>query len=240
MMRALCKTGAMASCINKKVLPMKPQFPHTQPFDELPSTIPLYVHENALLPGGQLPLEIADERELKLFFHALRSGQTIGIIQPQENAKQYLYPVGCAGRIRQYRERKDGRINVMLTGVCRFRIAEDLSADYDFAMIRADWRGFEVDYVTPQVDAEASRVFMANLQAYFQSQKMQADWETLNKAHIEEVINNLILVINFSIAEKQQLLEAGTVEDRMHLFNQMLLEKTTPVWRSGTQSEVLN
>ena len=62
---------------------MKPKYPHTQPFDQLPERLPIYVWENALLPGGELPLEIADTEELALFFDALRSDQLIGLIQPQ-------------------------------------------------------------------------------------------------------------------------------------------------------------
>ena len=102
---------------------MKPKYPFIQTFDKLPEQLPIHTLENALLPGGELPLELSDPADLALFLGALKTDQLIGMVQPRRNnPEQRIYQTGCAGRIRQYRERKDGRLNIMLTGVCRYRI----------------------------------------------------------------------------------------------------------------------
>lgn len=220
---------------------MKPKFPLTQPFDQLPEKIPLYLLENALLPGGELPLEMSDPAELALFFNALRTDQLVGMIQPKANdPDNTIYKVGCAGRIRQYRERKDGRINVMLTGVCRYRILEEIPSSQGYRQVVPRWAGFEQDYETPDVAPEITTNFMTSLRDYFQRHQMQVDWNSLNKAHIEEVVNNLVLVMNFSTDIKQQLLESSTIHDRIDLFTELLQQKETPIWTENNQARRVN
>lgn len=220
---------------------MKPKYPLTQPFAQLPAGIPIHVHNNALLPGGELPLEIKDPPQMALFFDALRSDQMIGVVQPNPEAGEAgIYRVGCAGRIRQYRERKDGRINVMLTGFCRFDITAELPADRGYRRAAVDWGRFALDYQTLDVAQTLVDTVMANLRDYFQRHQMQVDWEALNKAHIEEVVNNLVLVMNFTVAEKQLLLEALTVEDRLHVFNELLTSKGSPIWTGSSPAGALN
>ena len=74
---------------------MKPKSPFTQPFEALPDELPIYPLENALLPGGQLPLELFAPEDLALFFDALKADQLIGMIQPQANNPEGdIYSIG--------------------------------------------------------------------------------------------------------------------------------------------------
>lgn len=121
---------------------MKPRSPFIQAFEALPGQLPLYSLENALLPGGELPLALSEPGELALFLTALKTDQLIGLVQPRPDNPQGTYQTGCAGRIRQYRERKDGRLNVMLTGVCRYRIAGERLQKDGYSIANVDWTGF--------------------------------------------------------------------------------------------------
>jgi len=97
---------------------MKPKSPFIQTFDKLPEKLPIYPLENALLPGGELLLELYEPDDLALFLCALKTDQLIGMVQPEHNDQEgFIYQIGCAGRIRQYRERKDSKLNIMLTGI---------------------------------------------------------------------------------------------------------------------------
>jgi len=220
---------------------MKPKYPLTQPFDKLPDELPIFPLENALLPGGELPLEITEPAQLSLFFDALKSDQLIGMIQPTgKSTDSDLYKIGCAGRIRQYRERKDGRINVMLTGVCRYKVVEELPENNGYRRITADWSDFPQDYETQDVAVTKIDQFMAKLRDYFERHRMQIDWDALNKLHIEDMVNNLVLVLNFSVSDKQLLLESPTIHDRMELFAGLLEAKSTPIWSGETQTKRVN
>lgn len=216
---------------------MKPKSPFTQTFDQLPEQLPLYTLENALLPGGELPLEISEPGALALFMKALKTDQLIGMVQPQRNNPEWnTYQTGCAGRIRQYRERKDGRLNVMLTGICRYKIIEKEPQKEGYTLARVDWRDFEHDYQTEDVESTNIESFQATLRHYFDRHNMQVDWEVLDKLPIEQVANNLILVLNLDIDSKQQLLESPTVKQRLALFSKLLENKADPILAPAAKS----
>lgn len=205
---------------------MKPRYPLIQPFDKLPEHLPIYTLENALLPGGELPLELSEPVDLALFLSALRTDQLIGMVQPRRNSPdEKVYQTGCAGRVRQYRERKDGRLNVMLTGVCRYRIVEELPQKDGYTLARVDWSGFENDYETEAVDPTVIEGFKQNLRDYFDRNRMQVDWEVLDKLPIEQLVNNLVLVLDLDIDSKQRLLESPTVSHRLELFSNLIDKK---------------
>lgn len=220
---------------------MKPRSPFIQPFDQLPEELPIYPLENALLPGGELPLEFSAPNDLLMFVDVLKTDQLIGLVQPQlHNPARDIYPVGCAGRVRQYRERKDGKLNIMLTGICRYRIIEELPMKNGYRRVRADWSEFGQDYATEEVSAGEIDFFKGSLRHYFDRHNMQVDWDALDKLPIEQVVNNLVLVLNFSIDSKQQLLEAPTVLQRMELFARLLEEKGAPIMSAPTEGRRVN
>lgn len=209
---------------------MKPKSPFTPSFDQLPAELPLHVASSALLPGGELPLELSRPAELALSLDALRNDQLIGIVQARpDSADDGIYRVGCAGRIRQYRERSEGRLNLMLSGICRFRIVDEWTTAQGFRKARVDWQDFANDFTTEDVAPSRIEAFRAQLRRYFDTHGMQVDWKVLNERHIEEVVNNLVLVINLDLDEKQRLLETPTVARRLEVFADILDRKTVPI-----------
>ena len=220
---------------------MKPKYPLIQTFERLPAQLPIYALENALLPGGELPLELAKPDDLALFLYALRTDQLIGMVQPRRgDSERKTYRIGCAGRIRQYRERKDGRLNIMLTGVCRYRIVDEARQTDGYTIATVAWDGFENDYETEDVGADAIEDFKKTLRNYFDRHNMQVDWQVLDKLPVEQLVNNLVLVINFDIASKQRLLESRTVAQRMALFSEFLVGKVDPIIASSPKSRFVN
>ena len=220
---------------------MQPKSPFIQTFDKLPAELPIYPVENALLPGGELPLELSAPDDIALFQRALRTDQLIGMVQPEyKEPEGSIYHIGCAGRIRQYRERKDGKLNIMLTGVCRYNIVEQVRQKDGYTIARVDWTGFENDYETEDVELPIIKDFKETLRIYFDRHTMQVDWKVLNKLPIEQVVNNLILVMNLDIESKQRLLESPTVTQRLGLFSKLLAEKENPILVSTLESKRVN
>lgn len=220
---------------------MKPRSPFTQPFEKLPDELPIYPLENALLPGGELPLELSEPHDLAMFLDALKTDQLIGMVQPKEKSSgSGIYQTGCAGRIRQYRERTDGRLNIMLTGLCRYRIVKELPARNGYRIARVDWSGFDNDYNTEDVDSRLVTSFKAILRQYFDRHNMQVDWKVLDKLHIEQIVNNLVLIINLDIDSKQRLLESPTVAQRLTLFSELLEGKAAPILASTAESKLVS
>lgn len=220
---------------------MKPRSPFTQPFDKLPRELPIYPLENALLPGGELPLTLVTPNDLAMFLDVLKTDQLVGMVQPLANDPAgAIYAVGCAGRIRQYRERSDGKLNIMLTGICRYRIVEELPMKNGYRRVIADWSDYPQDYEVEAVEPHKQEYFKASLRNYFDKHGMQVDWKVLDKLPIEQVVNNLVLILNLDVASKQQLLEAPTVTDRLRLFADLLDEKQAPIVATQQQSHTIN
>ena len=204
---------------------MKKHSPFTQDFEQLPDTLPVFPLTNAVvLPGGFLPLNIFEPRYLNMVQDAMESHHLIGMIQPRDDsAKPELFAVGCAARIVRYLETDDGRLEILLAGLCRFTIEEELSTTRGYRLVKPDWSNFAIDYadVGEPTDIEKTQ-FKTALRTYLEDIDMQADWKNLEKLTSEELINSLAGVLPVNAADKQLLIEADTLAHRLTAFTAIL------------------
>jgi Lon protease-like protein len=189
--------------------------------DDLPLVIPVFPLDGVLLlPGGQLPLNIFEPRYLNMFDDAMSGERIIGMVQTRpggEVERPNLAPVGCAGRVTSFAETSDGRYLVTLTGVCRFRVGEELPARAPYRQVRADFATFEGDLHegSPQAapPGDASPLLEA-LRRYLDHRGLAIDWTSAETAPSEALINSLAMALPFEPVEKQALLEAPTLVER--------------------------
>jgi len=204
---------------------MPKKSPFMQNLEQLPYTLPIFPLANAVvLPGGILPLNIFEPRYLNMLQDAMESHHLIGMIQPRDDsAKPELYQVGCAGRITRYEETYDGRLGIVLTGLIRFRIAEELSTTPGYRLIRPDWSEFSIDFdevIEPETQQKTR--FNSALKAYLDHNEMQADWKMLEKLSSEELSNSLVSILPLSNSDKQLLIETDTLANRLRAFTAIL------------------
>ncbi|MBO9558288.1 MAG: LON peptidase substrate-binding domain-containing protein [Caulobacter sp.] len=189
--------------------------------DDLPLVIPVFPLDGALLlPGGQLPLNIFEPRYLNMFDDAMSGERIIGMVQTRpggEAERPNLAPVGCAGRVTSFAETSDGRYLVTLTGVCRFRVGEELPARSPYRQVRADFAAFEADLreTSPQtVGAGDASPLLEALRRYLDHRGLAIDWSSAEAAPSDALINSLAMALPFEPVEKQALLEAPTLAER--------------------------
>jgi Lon protease-like protein len=123
--------------------------PFIVPYEQLPQTLPIFPLPGAIvMPGNELPLNIFEPRYLNMVSDALSTHRMIGMVQPDPDARSEheLCRTGCAGRITQYRETSDGRIEMVLSGVCRYDLGEELPTTRGYRLIVPDWSRFSDDY----------------------------------------------------------------------------------------------
>ncbi len=189
--------------------------------DDLPLVIPVFPLDGALLlPGGQLPLNIFEPRYLNMFDDAMSGERIIGMVQTRPGGdieRPNLAPVGCAGRVTSFAETSDGRYLVTLTGVCRFRVGDELPARSPYRQVRADFSAFEDDLreASPHAASvgDASPLLDA-LRRYLDHRGLAIDWSSAEAAPSDALINSLAMALPFEPVEKQALLEAPTLADR--------------------------
>ncbi|CAD7047468.1 peptidase S16 [Pseudorhizobium endolithicum] len=189
--------------------------------EDLPETVRVFPLTGALLlPGGQLPLNIFEPRYLAMFDAALAGDRLIGIVQPSlseaengEGSRSALSCVGCIGRITSFAETGDGRYITSLSGVCRFRLLEEIGEGHPYRTFRiapllADLSAEDDEAAVDR--AELLRVF----RAYLDANKLEADWESVGRAGNRTLVNSLSMMSPFGPAEKQALLEAPDLKTR--------------------------
>jgi Lon protease-like protein len=98
----------------------------------IPAVIPLFpLPDVVLFPQVALPLHIFEPRYRKMVADARAGDGVIGMTllragwQHDYHGRPPLYERGCAGRIEQYESLPDGRANIVLRGLTRFRIVEE-------------------------------------------------------------------------------------------------------------------
>ena len=198
---------------------------------DLPEIIPVFPLSGALLlPRWQLPLNIFEPRYLNMLDDAMSGERMIGMVQTVggDRAHPDIAQIGCAGRITSFSETSDGRYLITLSGIARFRIAEELQVKTPYRQVRADWVDYADDLFEPDVTALPSRESLVQtLRNYIERNSMSADWSAVEDAPIETLVNALCAGCPFPSMEKQALLEAATLKDRCETLI-ALLEMDVP------------
>jgi len=193
--------------------------PFDPAFEELPATVPVFPLTGVLLlPRGKLPLNIFEPRYLNMTLDAMAAPcRMIGMVQPSDSESRKnpeLYRVGCAGRITAFNESEDGRLLVTLSGICRFKIGEELDLYRGYRQVKADWSAFADDLVEePSVTIDRTRL-LQGLRDFFKMQGITANWDAIEQSPDERLVTSLAMVCPFAPIEKQALLEASGTADR--------------------------
>ena len=195
---------------------------HYRRAEDLPEAVPLFPLCGALLlPGGQMPLNIFEPRYLRMFDDALAGDRIVGIIQPEfdregnvrRGAVPALSDVGCMGRVCSYSETGDGRYIVSLSGICRFRVAEEIVCGKPYRAARTTpfLGDLSPEEASGQIDRQA---LIGCFKAYLEAGELEADWSSIERASNTTLVNCLAMMSPFGPAEKQALLEAPDLKSR--------------------------
>lgn len=192
---------------------------------DIPDTIPVFPLPRALLlPRVELPLNIFEPRYLQMIEDVIGGDRVIGMIQPNEpednlSKTPQLYAVGCAGRLTNFGESGDGRYQVILTGIARFRIVEEVDAGTPYRQCRVSYNDFASDLVQGMGEDEVDRdALLKTLANYLAANSIEADWSGITQAPTEALVNGLSLMSPFGVREKQALLEAPDLRARAQLL----------------------
>lgn len=187
----------------------------------LPDTLPLFPLPGvALFPDLPLPLHIFEPRYQAMLRDALRGPGFIGIVQirpQQEGFPSPIFSIGCAGRIEGVAEIAGGRSNIVLRGVSRFRIDEELP----------EGRSYRVARVSPLIERVLDEAALTDSLARILHEIGQIDEGMSLLARTEEapkmlVVNMLAQLLPLGDLERQLLIEAPSVDERARLLAEIL------------------
>src|SRR5690606_661227 len=125
-----------------------------------------------------------------------------------------LCRTGCAGRITSFAETGDGRYMISLTGIARFRVLEEIAAATCFRQCRVTAVPYGVDFAACSDGTVDRGSVLATFRAYLDAHNLDTDWDSVDSASNETLVNALAMMAPFGPAEKQALLEAPDLKSR--------------------------
>lgn len=205
-------------------MPRSPFFPA---FDALPEEIPIFPLPGAVvMPGVQLPLNVFEPRYLNMVTDALAGEHLIGMVQPTSETLRDeipdLHRIGCAGRITSYSETTDGRIVMVLTGVCRFQIRSEVAGRRGYRRIAADWSPFAIDCETGEHVIDDRPGFLTSLRSYCTLRGVEIPWEDVSKMPDGDLVNLLCAHLPLSPEDKQAILETVPTSEQAVLMHGLM------------------
>jgi Lon protease-like protein len=200
--------------------------------------VPVFPLAGALLfPRSQLPLHIFEERYRAMMRDALAGDRLIAMIQPKDHEEPpALFEIGCIGRISSCEELDDGRFNIVLEGLSRFRVAREAQVETLYRQVDADRSGFEDDEDAvlglaqrAEVEREARR--------YADALGYMVEWAQVSRLDDEMLVNGIAQIAPLDVGSKQALLEATDLADRADLLVQfMQFQRMAPGGADGPET----
>ena len=205
--------------------------------DQIPSSIPLFPLDNVLLlPFGKLPLNIFEERYLKMAFDSLKSHRMIGVIQPKNNNNE-LFMMGCIGKITSFIETPDYRIVLNLEGVCRFILKErNLTPKgyYQASVYCHDYLD-DLNTMEPQFDRDS---LITKYENFFKMKKLEIDKNVLSDTSNLQLLSTLAMLAPFNKIDKQAILESPNLLSRVSTINSILDLNTFQVVSNNNSNQL--
>ena len=196
--------------------------------EELPTTIPVFPLSNFIMfPGTTVPLNIFEPRYLQMVNESMKNHRMIGMIQPKRSGilkKPDLYEIGCVGKITSFNETEDGRILIILNGVCRFKINSEINTDKLYRECEVQYNNFsnDISQKSNEVNFSDLKLIMENMKKFFKKQGYIVNLKDLEKKNLSQTLNDLSMASPFSLEEKQILLESLDINVRKEKMEQIL------------------
>ena len=180
-----------------------------------PSVIPVFPLSGVIyFPKTNLPLNIFEQRYLDLVNDTYKNDKLMGMVQSQRTGNQ-VYEIGCLGKISDLKKSEDGRILINLTGITRFKILEEVENKKLYREFKVDYKTFEIDLKEPSGDLNTDDL-MNKAKTFFRKNGLLLNWKEFEKLDKAQKINTLSMISPVTNEEKQKLLEAITIKDKVN------------------------
>ena len=196
--------------------------------EELPTTIPIFPLSNFIIfPKTAVPLNIFEPRYIKMIDEAMKGNRIIGMIQPKKSGelkKPDLYEVGCAGKITSFNETDDGRYLIVIDGICRFRIVNEINNGKLFRECIVKFEEYidDLNKSNQAINFSDINLIFNNLKGLFKKEGYVINWKEMEKQSLDQTINTLSMASPFYLEEKQVLLESKNIKLRKEKLEKIL------------------
>mgnify|MGYP001375469253 FL=1 len=208
--------------------------------EKMPNEIPIFPLSNFIIfPETAVPLNIFEPRYLQMINDSMKSNKLIGMVQPKKTGKLNkpdLYDVGCVGKITSFNETNDGRYLIVINGINRFKIIEEILTEKLYRICKISYENFSNDIIEKKENINFSdlELIFKNLKSIFEKKGFIINWSELKNQNLSQTINTLSMISPFSLEEKQILLESINIKSRKHKLEEILKTYITDEFQNTT------
>ena len=207
--------------------------------NHLPNKIPVFPLSNFIIfPRTTVPLNIFEPRYIDMVDDSIKSNRIIGMVQPKKSNQNIpiLYNIGCAGKITSFNEKNDGNYLIVLVGIGRFKIIEELENDKLYRECSISFNDFYYDLEENKDEIKFSdlELIFKELKSLFIKEGYVINWKELEKQSLDQTINTLAMASPFSLEEKQVLLETINLKERKKKLEEILSTYTADNYSNKT------
>ena len=196
--------------------------------NELPKEIPVFPLSNFIIfPDTTVPLNIFEPRYIQMVDDCMKSNRVMGMIQPKKTGnlkKPDLYNVGCVGKITSFNETEDGRYLIVLNGISRFKIVNEVSTNKLYRICKVNYENFlsDLNQKKESLNFSSLETIFKDLKDFFDKKGYMINWSELKNQDLGYTINTLSMASPFSLEEKQTLLESLNINERKSKLEKIL------------------
>lgn len=179
-----------------------------------------------LFPGLRLPLHIFEPRYRALVSDAMARDRRIAMIQPRPDSPSSdpslppeLFDIGCVGRIADIEMLDDGRSNIVLEGIARFRLLRELDVTTPFRQVEGELLAEPENVALAPIERAGLE---REARRYAEAHGYLVDWEQVARLDDESLVNGIAQIAPFDVAAKQALLESDSIAERAELTVQLM------------------
>ncbi len=208
--------------------------------NNFPKKIPVFPLSNFIVfPNTTVPLNIFEPRYLKMTEDAMANDRLIGMVQPKKTGdlkNPDLFDVGCVCKIISFNETDDGRYIIIIKGLNRFKILNEVENNKLYREIKVDYSLFKNDENSENEIYEYSKIkrILEELKQLFSKRGYEINWKDLEGKNVYQTLSALSMASPFSILEKQILLETRNLKERQIKFEEILSTYTSEFSNSKT------
>ena len=188
---------------------------------KFPDVIPIFPLSGVIyFPKTNLPLNIFEKRYLDLVNDAYKKDKFMGMVQSRKDTND-VYNIGCLGKISDYQKSKDGRILINLTGISRFKIQKEIKSKKLYRQFQVDYESFISD-IDDKFKTIETISLMSKAKIFFEKNGLLLNWLEFEKLDLAQRINTLAMIAPITNEEKQKLLEAISLENKVKTLESII------------------
>ncbi len=190
---------------------------------DFPEQIPIFPLSNAIFfPRTTLPLNIFEDRYIQLVNDCMKGDRLFGMVQPK--FKTDVYNIGCLGKIINFEETADRRFIILLSGILRFKIKNELKIDKLYRKFTVDYSNFsdDLNLNSNKYQKVTDDQLMKKIKIYLHKKNIFIKFSELKNLNFEQIVNTACMISPFSKEEKQKLLETQNIKQKIKILDEVL------------------